>query len=167
MTGRSLGGVAATIAHAGLLTLAGARIARLVTTDKLPEYLILGRLRERAHATEVQARRDRVVKELSAAQWDASNADPDAMIDPIDPAVVDRIAADLAEHEPPVTFMGRFVEGADCPYCWPFWFQGAMIAADAVVTFAPVPKPVKIGWNVILGALAVNYVAGALSSRLD
>lgn len=56
------------------------------------------------------------------------------------------------------------VGGLECPFCVGFW-----IGLGVLTTYAAVRKnPAALtGWRVAAGSLAMNYVVGHASSRLD
>lgn len=73
------------------------------------------------------------------------------------------IDAEWAENEPR-TWRQKLVKGLDCPFCVGFWIGGVMLLAQVLADAVPVLKPViRFG----LAMLALNYVTGHLSSRVD
>lgn len=112
-----------------LLPLAALRLTRLITTDKLPEMLVLSRWRtaaNRAEAVEVNRR---------------LRKDPKS-VERYDPAM-------------PVTVSARFMAGLDCPFCIGFWIGLALIVLVAVTpkTLRPVLNVVlgALGLNYLVG----------------
>lgn len=124
-----------------LLPLAALRVTRLITTDTLPEALFIGRLRARAALEERKA---------SEAEW--------LVIDGIRPPY----SHWAQENDRTRTVWGHLIKGFDCPFCIPFWAGAALIVVTAFL-----PKPLHKLWNVTLGALALNYVTGHVSKRID
>lgn len=73
--------------------------------------------------------------------------------DPIDRAM--DAYAEHAEHEP---WWWKYRSGLECPFCVGFWLGAGVLVSRAVL-----PKPL---WRLGAGALALNYVASHLGSRL-
>jgi hypothetical protein len=64
----------------------------------------------------------------------------------------------------PGTPREKLVKGLDCPFCVGFWL-GALVLLSLVITRA-VPALTPL-WRFAMGALALNYVTGHVSARLD
>jgi len=123
------------VAAAVIVPLAALRVARLITTDRLTERVLWSPLRRRAisHQTPEQFRQ--------VQQWEAGQ----------------RVNA------PPYRSVSEaVVEGADCPYCLPFWAGLVLIVATVAM-----PRPARKWWLALLAALGMNYAVGFVSSRLD
>jgi len=90
-----------------LVPLAVARLTRLITSDKLPEMLVLGKWRKAAYAREAEV----VEKQF--------RTDPKS----------------LEDYEPtlPRTAGARFMAGLDCPFCIGFWVGLIVIVISLAV----------------------------------
>jgi hypothetical protein len=123
-----------------LLPLAVLRLTRLITSDHLGEWLLVGRLRTWA---------DR-------AEFDAQHRAWEAIIG-AKPPFEDWL------HKPAGgTWQSRLVQGFDCPFCIPFWLGGAFVVASYLM-----PKRLRTAWNLGLASLGLNYVTGHISKRID
>jgi hypothetical protein len=147
-------------ASVGVLVLATVRIVRLVTTDKLPEQLVIRHVRDWRDRREVEVREQMSeVIRRSEARAAHSPQQCDAI------RQVNVKWAQRIDSTEPLTVAGLIVEGLDCPFCVGFWIGGAVLVGEAVTRRAP--SPVRAAWRLLTGALALNYVTGHLSSRLD
>lgn len=58
----------------------------------------------------------------------------------------------------------RLVSGLDCPFCVGFWLGAGILLSHAVAARLPVYRPLH---GLVVHALALNYVTGHLSRRID
>lgn len=146
--------VLALIVLAVLVLGASLRLARFLTTDKLGGWLLapLDRWADRherirrASLTRLvrdnEGRDDLTLREVETLQrWQAEAAGEDY-----------------------VSWQARIVSGATCPFCWGFW-AGLIVIALTVLLY-PLPVVGSL-WVILLAALAMNYVVGHLSNKLD
>lgn len=80
---------------------------------------------------------------------------------PVDPATI-------PEYNPndPITWQAKLAKGFDCPFCVGFWIALGVVAVEAA-TLHPRLRPIRPAWKVLTGALATNYVAAHVGSRVD
>lgn len=139
------------IARTVLTVLAAARATRFVTTDSLGEWTIVGRAKVWAYRHEAQAQTIEGI-EVSAPKV-AQMATQSALLGQVVPT-------------PPASWgwRSKLVSGLDCPFCVGFWIGAAVLLAELVTRRVPVLRGL---WSFAAGALALNYVSGHLSKRLD
>lgn len=134
-----------------LLALAALRVTRFSTSDKLGEWWLVGRAKAWAYRREAQAQ---VIEghEFTAPQV-AQLATTSAMRGETVPT-------------PPVSWgwRSKLVSGLDCPFCVGFWAGALILLGDVVTRRVPLLRGL---WTFALGTLALNYVTGHVSSRLD
>jgi hypothetical protein len=58
----------------------------------------------------------------------------------------------------------KLVSGLDCPFCVGFWIGVVVLLSLAIVRAVPPLLPL---WKFVTGALALNYLTGHLSARID
>jgi hypothetical protein len=58
----------------------------------------------------------------------------------------------------------KLVKGLSCPFCVGFWIGLLIIIGSLTLGRLPI---IEWGWWVGLGALALNYLVGHLSSKID
>ena len=122
------------LAWIGVAALATARLTRFFTSDKLGEWLIVGRVKRWASQIE-------------------SPVTPPALGE-VDP---------YPTPEPHWGWRSKLVSGLDCPYCVGFWL-GALVLAVLPLRRVPVLGAlIRFG----IGAFALNYAVGHVSSRID
>lgn len=72
-----------------------------------------------------------------------------------------------ADHSPALDedrgWRSKLVSGLACPWCVGFWLGAANLVATSAVSNTPLERPLRI----VKTALALNYVVGHISSRLD
>lgn len=83
--------------------------------------------------------------------------------EPVDRAMDEYAAGELLEadqqgREPQEPWWWKYRSGLDCPFCVGFWLGAAVLVAHRVL-----PAPV---WRFGVSALALNYVASHIGSRL-
>lgn len=124
--------------------LATARLTRFITTDTLPEWLVIGRIRRWGDG-----------HERALFQWmtDVKDRRLLATSEVRDAAV---LCLREYEYEAPITWQARLASGLECPFCVGFWVGAAVLL---------LPDNRLTRW--LLGALALNYVVGHVSSQLD
>lgn len=126
--------------------LATARLSRLVTSDKLGDWLIV----------------------RPAKNW--------AMRHEGEETIVVATEQTLGGEEIPTVYEGtgepdeengwrsKLVSGLECPFCVGFWIGAGMLAADAVL---PDQGMARRLYDFGTAALALNYVVGHASAELD
>lgn len=137
-------------ARLALVTLATARLTRFVTTDWLGEWWLVRPAKRWAQRHEAPiVDRD-------------GNGLPEYGDDHRTRAAV----AHTLEQEPDPDngWRSKLVHGLDCPFCVGFWIGGAVLVGEAVTRRAP---RLRGAWTLALGALALNYIVGHVSSRID
>lgn len=148
-----------TPARTALLVLATARLTRLVTTDWLGEWALVRPAKRWAIEHETHAL-EQVGQQLARGLgFEYTGRTPEAVQ-----------AFELEQYNPsdPMTWQAKLVKGLDCPFCVGFWIGGAVLAADAVLSSSKRRgRPADKLWALSIGALALNYVVGHLSSRVD
>lgn len=129
-----------------LLALAALRVTRFFTSDKLGEWWLVGRAKRWAWQREMP------------------NLLPDSAARLADPNL-ERNAGQAAAT--PLVSWGwrsKLVSGLDCPFCVGFWAGVLILLGDVVTRRVPLLRGL---WTFALGALALNYATGHVSSRLD
>ena len=63
----------------------------------------------------------------------------------------------------PENWKQKLVSGLECPFCVGFWIGAGVLAAESLTKNTALEQPYKF----ITNALALNYVVGHISSRLD
>jgi hypothetical protein len=117
--------------------LAVARISRLVTTDTLGKWTIRDPAERWANEHEIQA--------IMAESFE-------------DPEHSDYDEAD------PISWQKRLVTGLSCPHCFGAWAGGAVLLGNTIAPHIPVVRHV---WPFMLKALALSYLVGHISERID
>lgn len=143
------------IVTAGLVTLATLRLTRLVTTDWFGEWTIVRPIKRWAAEHEANRRRARGAT-LHAMRHDYGDLNETAE------KVVTELEATLAADEP-ISVPGRLAHGLDCPHCVGFWLGGAVLVAERSLRHTRAGGLLRLG----LSALALSYVTGHISQRLD
>lgn len=132
-----------------IAAVAGLRLSRFITTDSLGDWLIQRPAKRWAltpHAKQVRE---------AFGETDAANDTP------------------LEEHFDKiegVTDLGwraKLVSGLQCPFCVGFWTMLTALGANEIVAGDRRTAPAKRVTSTVLTALAANYAAGHLSSRID
>lgn len=121
----------------GLTLLATLRLTRFVTSDWLGHWWIV--------------RPARVWALRRAGYLGPGGEDPDDVWADIDPHRDESRAI-------------RAVTGLDCPFCVGFWIGAGVLAVSSLSRRIPA---LSAAWSLSAAALALNYVAGHISSRLD
>lgn len=123
------------------------RLTRFVTSDYLGEWTIAGPAKRWAW------RHDKPAPGLSSETVLAS--------DPNLPRNVNEAAATPFGHW---GWRSKLVKGLDCPFCVGFWLGVLVLLAELVAPRIPVVRHL---WRFAAGALALNYVTGHVSARID
>lgn len=131
------------------------RLTRFVTTDTLGQWVLRG-VAERWASRRENARRTAMLEVLG---------DLPPHVDGSTSEVVRRWETQLSEDEP-VSWQGRLVSGLACPFCVGFWIGLALITVSVFVVSSGVDA-LMWSWVVLLGSLALNYVVGHISARID
>lgn len=130
-----------------IICLATLRLTRLVTTDDLGEWMLRGPLQSWAY------RRDRAAENESREKLGLGPLPPFSRV--------------------PTGWRTKLTDGLDCPHCVGYWL-GLLVLLAALLAGAPStlpwlassPLPLLV-WRVICGSLALNYLVGHISARLD
>lgn len=143
-----------TFARIILLALAALRITRFFTSDKLGEWWLVGPAK------------------LWATRREARDREPDDIVPMrvtrerfISDALRERVGGS-AVSTPFVSWgwRSKLVSGLDCPFCVGFWVGVLVLLGDVLTRRV---RPLRALWTFAAGALALNYVTGHISSRLD
>lgn len=148
------------LATVAVTALAAARLSRFMTTDTLGEWLIVRPLRTRAQRYEAHYRATtaEVLAEVEATHERHPH--------PALAELIERTRADL-EDEEPMSIPARAASGLECPFCVGFWLGGVALVGAAVAQHHATPRPLAAAIKLVGGSLALNYVVGHISSRLD
>ena len=128
------------------LGLATARLSRFLTTDKLGDWLIVRPAKAWAVRHEGQG------VEIIESGLLASGH----------PARVETVPTGEPDEEN--GWRSKLVAGLECPFCVGFWIGAGVLAADAALPERGAARGV---FDLGTRALALNYMAGHVSSRLD
>lgn len=123
----------------GVAALATARLTRFFTSDKLGEWLIVGRVKRWAHDAESTPNERGQVAD-AVHRGDAVPTPP-----------------------PQRGWRSKLVSGLDCAFCVGFWLGGIVLLVSMLRRVPIIGPVVRFG----LGMLALNYVVGHVSSRMD
>ena len=126
--------------------LATARLSRLVTTDKLGDWLIVRpaknwTIRHEGEGIEVTE----YIETLDGGQT---------------PSKYERTGEPHEDHG----WRSKLVAGLECPFCVGFWIGAGVLAADAVLPDQGIARRL---YDFGTAALALNYVVGHVSAELD
>lgn len=146
-----------TAARLALVALATARLTRFVTTDWLGEWWLVRPAKRWAHRheTPVTTSAEQRTGESDEAFSRRSSREHEQEIE--------RVFAE-DDPDPRNGWRSKLVHGLDCPFCVGFWIGGAVLVAEAVTRRAP---RLRKAWTLTAGALALNYLVGHISSRID
>lgn len=86
-----------------------------------------------------------------------------ALDDPITSWAQDEAILPYDENDP-FTWQAKLAKGLDCPFCVGFWIGLLVLIGGATIGRLPVLRHL---WALAMGALALNYVVGHVSSRID
>lgn len=133
-----------------LMPLAAMRLSRFITSDKLGDWLIVRPAQE------------------WAIRHEGGEIDPDLAVlvqheGETDYEFEERLRGHLVPDEEN-GWRSKLVSGLECPFCAGFWAGAALLAADMALPREGVART-AFTWGT--RALAMNYVAGHISSRLD
>ena len=121
-----------------VLGLATARLTRLMTSDHIGEWFLVGPFRK--HALEAE----------TAAIRAGAESSPNY----------------------PASWQMKVIHGLDCPFCVGFWL-GLVTLASAGAADLAATRGGRAGrgaqrlWRWLMSGLALNYVVGHVSARLD
>jgi hypothetical protein len=148
--------VTVTPARIVLVVLATARLTRFITRDWVGEWTIVRPVKSWAssHERRELERRSEVLRARREVEFDRLVHDDADVFPP------------YSEHDP-FTWQAKLATGLDCPFCVGFWVGGAVIAGEAITGASRAPRVLRAAWSGILAALALNYLVGHLSHRLD
>lgn len=125
------------LAWIGVAALATARLTRFFTSDKLGEWLIVGRVK----------------------RWAAQ------IESPVTPPALGEVDP-YPTPEPHWGWRSKLVSGLDCAACIGFWLGALVLLAEALTTRTPL-RILRPLWKFIASAFALNYVVFHVSSRID
>jgi hypothetical protein len=129
-----------------LVLLATLRMTRLLTTDWLGEWLIVGPLKNWAVRSSTEI--------LSAfGTIEAKQA--------LDKGIERKELLDMQ-----LDWRAKLVKGFDCPFCVGYWIGAVLLVITACVVLWPV-EWVAVSWALFLGTFALNYIVGHVGSRID
>lgn len=120
--------------------LAALRLTRFVTSDFLGEWTIAGPAKRWAHGYESSP------AEVAAVNQAERDGNP------------------VPTPRPENGWRSKLVKGLDCPFCVGFWLGCLVLLAEVVAPRIPVVHHL---WRFAAGALALNYVTGHVSARID
>lgn len=129
-----------------LMPLAALRLSRFITTDKLGDWLIVRPAQEWA----IRHEGDEVIRTGVTRTFAGHPA-----------AIEEEHTGEVDEDN---GWRSKLVTGLECPFCAGFWAGAALLAADMALPERGAARTV-FTWGT--RALAMNYVAGHISSRLD
>jgi len=134
-----------------MVALTALRVTRFLTSDSLGEWVIVGRAKAWAYRHEAQGQNVEgiALTAVEVAQM-ATNAARQGETVPTPP--------------PTWGWRSKLVSGLDCPFCVGCWIGGAALLAELVTRRAPLLRGLL---TVIAAPLALNYVTGHISKRLD
>lgn len=130
----------------GVAALATARLTRFFTSDKLGEWLIVGRVK----------------------RWAARREVPADLAADLERRFEEEVSQGRAVASPPARWgwRSKLVSGLDCAACIGFWL-GALVLLGEVIVKTRAFRWVRPIWRFALGAFALNYVVFHVSSRID
>ena len=126
--------------------LASARLSRFLTTDKLGDWLIVRPAKDWAMRHEGEETVVVATSRMADGQEVATTYEK------------------TGEPDEDNGWRSKLVACLECPFCAGFWAGGALLACDMLLPERGVARGV-FSWGV--KALALNYVAAHISSRLD
>jgi hypothetical protein len=149
-----------------IATLATLRLTRLITTDWWGEWLIVRPLKRWAGRYEQAEITHRIVAEEYKRDHDP-NVKPENFRymsrDGRTITAMEYVTQDYDEHDP-WTWQAKLVSMTSCAHCFGFWAGVAVLASLAIVR--PVPRLLSV-WRFVMGALALSYLTGHVSAKLD
>lgn len=114
------------------------RLTRFSTSDFLGEWLLVG----------------------PAKRWAWRETHPTKR--PIAAGMTD--GTPIPTPDPTTGWRSKLVKGLDCSFCVGFWLGALVLLAEIVAPRIPVVRHL---WRFAAGALALNYVTGHISARID
>lgn len=142
-----------------VLLLAILRLTRLVAVDDLGDWALRRPLSRWASVKEQTHR------EAWRRQLELFAAENPEMTREAAQYVLSK-SEELRNEDEWMTWQARLVSGLYCPFCVGFWI-GLLVIEVSSLVFLVGPQWLQVGWLTLMLALAVNYVAGHISSRLD
>ena len=132
--------------HLIRLSLASARLSRFVTSDSLGDWLIVRPAQKWAirHEGEAVDSVDCVINQSGE--------------------IMETVEHSSGEVEPENGLRSKAVSGLECPFCVGFWIGAGVLAADAAL---PERGVLRRLYDFGTKALAMNYVVGHVSAKLD
>lgn len=147
-----------------LVALAALRLTRLITSDHLGEWLLVGRIKLWAWRREARGvTLPPVIEGDPGAAGEVQRLSRERL--------VERIEADYAEGEmiptpnPANGWRSKLVSGLDCPFCVGFWIGALVLLGELIAGRSP--RWLRGAWSFGLGALGLNYLVGHVSKRID
>lgn len=141
-----------------LVLLATLRLTRLVTTDDIGEWFLRGPLLRWAKAHERRLRHEREQSFLKMLAEQGSDPAPDAR------AELEELSEQLQDEDQWIGWQGKLVSGLYCPHCIGFWLGAVVVVLTVVLMPLSILGTI---WLAVLSILALSYVVGHLSARLD
>ena len=128
------------------LSLATARLSRFVTSDKLGDWIIV--LPAKAWAVRHEGEGIEVIEYVTTLDGGQT------------PSKYERTGEPHEDHG----WRSKLVAGLECPFCVGFWIGAGVLAADAALPDRGVARRL---YDFGTTALALNYVVGHVSAKLD
>ena len=141
-----------------LVLLATLRLTRLVTTDDIGEWFLRGPLLRWAKSHERRLRHEREQSLVKMLAEQGGDLTPEAR------GELEEMSEKLQDEDQWISWQGKLVSGLYCPHCIGFWLGAAVVVLTVVLM--PLGMLGTI-WLVVLSILALSYVVGHLSARLD
>lgn len=142
----------AAAARLAIVALATLRLTRLSTSDWLGEWAFVRPAKAWANKAEA-AELERRTAEIHALPEGA----------PMPAWALDG-SGDARSELDPFTWQAKLVKGLDCPFCVGFWLGGLVLLGEVTIARVPVLGAL---WRFGLSMLALNYVVGHVSKRID
>lgn len=142
-------------AETALSALAAGRLTRFVTQDWLGEWLIARPVKRWAEGYELKAMEERERFHETICE---GRQGPEAVAD-------HKECTPLADYNPhdPITWQAKVASALDCPFCIGFWIGLGILAVNTATAGTRLAGP----WRGLKTALALNYVVGHVSARID
>ena len=128
------------------LSLATARLSRFVTSDKLGDWMIVRPAKDWAVRHEGEG--EEMVEQYYLADGSPGHAE----------------TFKTGEPDEENGWRSKLVAGLECPFCVGFWIGAGVLAADAALPERGVARRL---YDFGTTALALNYVVGHVSAKLD
>lgn len=152
MPKRSRRSTAAAAARLAIVALATLRLTRLSTSDWLGEWVFVRPAKAWAYKAESAELEWRSVEIAGLPEGAAM------------PAWALDDNGNVRGTDDPFSWQAKLVKGLDCPFCVGFWLGGVVLLGEVTIARVPVLGAI---WRFGLSMLALNYVVGHISKRID